>query len=155
MFFSGTIMPAKTACLQAAIAFTLISACSAPSCAERYRGTVTQVVDGDTLVVRSLEQHISVQLEGIDAPDTGEPYAKRSAQSLAQLCVQRSAEILGTGSDEYGRVLGTVECNGINVNEMQLQRGFARLDATANTPPSWQALQDEARRAHRGLWSGN
>jgi micrococcal nuclease len=148
-------MPARTWRRAGAVAYILLIAYAGPSCAERYRGTVTQVVDGDTLIVRSLEQHISVQLEGIDAPDTGEPYAKRSAQSLAQLCVQRSAEILGTGSDEYGRVLGTVECDGINVNEMQLQRGFARLDATAHTPRSWQALQDKVQRAHRGIWSGN
>jgi len=148
-------MPANTACRQAAIAFILLTAYAAPSGAERYHGIVTQVVDGDTLIVRSLEQHISVQLEGIDAPDPGEPYAKRSAESLAQLCVQRTAEIVSTRSDEYGRVLGTVQCHGINANEAQLQRGFAILDATSDTPPSWHALQREAQHARRGLWSGN
>ena len=146
-------MPAKTACLRAAIAIPLIAVCAALASAERYHGTVTQVVDGDTLIVRSLDQHISVQLEGIDAPDTGEPYAKAAAESLAQLCVQRNADVSSDGSDEYGRVLGTVRCNGINVNEAQLQRGYAVVQPVANTPSSWQALQGEAQRAHRGLWS--
>ena len=55
------------------------------------------------------------------------------------------------GSDEYGRVPGTVQCNGINVDEAQLQRGLGILRATPHTPPSWHALQREAQAARRGL----
>lgn len=137
----------------AAIVLAVLVAPAGPAWAEKFTGMVTRVIDGDTLIVRYLEQHVSVQLEGVDAPDRGEPYARRSAQSLARLCSQRAARVESEGSDAFGRVLGEVMCNGVNVNEEQLRQGMARLAAPSGSRPGWRRLQLEARSAKRGIWS--
>ena len=138
-----------TPCTFALVALLALPAASA----ERYSGVVTRVVDGHTLILRYLQQHISVQLDDIDAPEAGEPYARRSAQSLAQLCGRRRVTVTVNGSDDYGRVVGEVQCNGINANEEQLRRGMATVEPDAGRP-AWLRLQHEAQVTHRGLWSG-
>ena len=137
----------------AALVLAVLVAQAGPASAEKFTGMVTRVIDGDTLIVRYLEQHVSVQLEGVDAPERGEPYARRSAASLARLCSQRPARVESERSDPFGRVLGEVMCNGVNVNEEQLRLGMGRLDAPSESRADWRKLQREARSAKRGIWS--
>lgn len=137
----------------AALVLAALVAQAGPASAEKFTGVVTRVIDGDTLIVRYLEQHVSVQLEGVDAPERGEPYARRSAASLARLCSHRPARVESERSDPFGRVLGEVMCNGVNVNEEQLRQGMGRLDASSESRADWRKLQREARSARRGIWS--
>ena len=132
--------------------FVLLFACSSATAAEKFTGVVTRVVDGDTLVVEYLQQHISVQLEGIDAPEAGEPYGRSATQSLAKLCNRQTARVESDRADAWGRVLGEVWCNGVNVNAAQLRRGMGRLETPQQAPREWRALQRDARKARRGLW---
>lgn len=138
----------------AVIALVLLISGAAHAASEKYEGVVTRVIDGDTLILRYVEHHVSVQLEGVDAPEPGEPYARRAAESLARLCHRQPAIVHAEGADAYGRVLGEVICNGVNVNQEQLRRGMGRLETPADAPPAWRKLQRDARSAGRGLWAG-
>jgi micrococcal nuclease len=56
----------------------------APSAAlADFTGRVVKVIDGDTLTVLVNKKQIRVRLDGIDAPERGQAFYKRSRQSLA------------------------------------------------------------------------
>jgi endonuclease YncB( thermonuclease family) len=135
----------------ACAALCLVGACAS---AESYRGIVTTVVDGDTLIVEYVGQHISVRLWGIDAPKRSERLGTEAANSLAQFCLKKYATVNTTGEDAYGRMLGVVTCGSVNVNEAQARRGLARV--TVNQGLDAQPLRTAeraARKRERGLWS--
>ena len=49
-------------------------------------GQVVGVPDGDTLTLRVDGGNLRVRLDGIDAPELGQPYGKSARRSLAQIC---------------------------------------------------------------------
>ena len=54
--------------------------------ADNLTGKVVKITDGDTLVVldASRQQH-KIRLAGIDAPETNQPFGKRSKEALSAL----------------------------------------------------------------------
>src|SRR5687767_14175025 len=90
-----------------------------------FTGQVVKVSDGDTLTVLVAKQQIRVRLESIDAPESKQPFGRRSQQSLAGLCVAKTASVKDTGKDRYGRTIGWVVCDGVDANSEQVRRGMA------------------------------
>jgi endonuclease YncB( thermonuclease family) len=126
---------------------------SAPAAADEVRGEVVGIADGDTLTLLAAHRRLRVRLAQIDAPEKGQPYARRSRQSLAQLCFEKAATLSPTGTDRYGRMLATVSCGGINANREQVRRGLAWVYARYARPDSpLYAEERDARAHHRGLW---
>ncbi len=126
--------------------------------------TVRRVVDGDTLVVEGGQR---VRLIGVDTPETKDPrrgvqcYGKEAANHTGRL-IRPSTEVRLVHdverSDRYGRVLAYVYrvADGLFVNAALLRDGYAQV---ATFPPNVAhvdellALQREARKAGRGVWS--
>ncbi|WP_294319678.1 thermonuclease family protein [uncultured Sphingomonas sp.] len=87
-------------------------------------------IDGDTL--RCGKERI--RLLGIDAPEMpghcrrgrkcveGDPYASKA--SLASM-IEGSAQIERRGRDRYGRTLGKVRVNGVDLSKAQVSFGMA------------------------------
>ena len=92
-----------------------------------FAGRVMKVADGDTLTVLINKKQVRVRLDSIDAPESKQAFGKRSQQSLAQMCAAKTAIVVSTGKDRYGRTLGWVLCDG----SLGLQR--------ASEPPQLQA----------------
>lgn len=118
------------------------------------RGRVVSVHDGDTLTVLVERRQVKVRLTDIDAPELKQPFGTRSRQSLAELCFGKDATLNVRGRDRYQRTLATVTCAGTDANAEQVRRGYAwtyTRYARADSPLI--AIESEARRAHRGLWS--
>jgi endonuclease YncB( thermonuclease family) len=133
----------------------LVLAClAAPSAwAETYSGKVVRISDGDTLTLLVDRKQIKVRLTEIDAPESHQAFGQRSRQSLADLCAAQPATVRSSGKDKYGRVLGRVECKGMDANTEQVRRGMAWVYDRYVTDRSLYALQNEARAAHTGLWA--
>jgi endonuclease YncB( thermonuclease family) len=115
---------------------------------------VVSVHDGDTLTVLIERRQLKVRLTDIDAPELRQPFGARSKQSLSDLCFGKIAAIDVRGHDRYKRALAQVTCEGRDANAEQVRRGFAwtyTRYAPADSP--LYAMQNEARSAHRGLWS--
>jgi micrococcal nuclease len=89
------------------------------------KGRVVRITDGDTLTVRVDGSEVPVHLDGIDAPELGQPYGRSARRSLAELCRGKDATVVERGKDAAGRVLGSVRCGEIDVNTEQVRRGFA------------------------------
>src|SRR3954470_21671056 len=121
--------------------------------AETYTGKVVRISDGDTLTLLVDRKQIKVRLTEIDAPESHQAFGQRSRQSLADMCAAQPAIVRSSGKDKYGRVLGRVECKGMDANSEQVRRGMAWVYDRYVTDRSLYALQSEARTAQLGLWA--
>jgi endonuclease YncB( thermonuclease family) len=134
----------------AALAIALsIVACAAHA----FAGKVIGVSDGDTLTVLDRQQPVRVRLAGIDAPETGQPFARRAKTSLSELAFGKVALVDAHGRDVYGRVLGRVRVGSVDLSAEQVRRGYAWVFRRFTRDPELIALEDDARAARRGLWA--
>lgn len=119
--------------------------------------TITSVHDGDSMRVRCPgdRRTTPVRMEQIDAPELEQAHGTRSRDYLRKLCrVGATATIHTRGRDQYGRLLGNVYCDGKSVNEEMVASGSAWIYDRHVEDRSLYRLQDKARAAKRGLWSG-
>jgi len=136
-----------------ALAFAVVAAlAAAPSLAE-FTGRVVSVADGDTLTVRDGARDVHVRLWGIDAPERGQPWSKRSREALAARVLRRDVTVEGRGKDSYGRVLARVRIDGVDMAEAQVRDGWAWVFRRYTDDAALMALEAEARAARRGLWA--
>ena len=96
-------------------------------------GTVTSVVDGDSLWVTPAAggKPIEVRLAGIDAPEICQEGGAEAKAYLAELVLKQTVRlVVGTGRgsgdhDLHGRTLGTVWKDDIDVNRRMVEEGQA------------------------------
>jgi micrococcal nuclease len=95
------------------------------------QGTVTSVVDGDSLWVTpdGGGKAIEVRLAGIDAPEICQAHGPEARQFLVELVLKRPVRLVvargGTAHDRYGRTLGTVFRSDGEVNRRMVEEGHA------------------------------
>ena len=129
--------------------------CLAGNAQADFTGKVVKVIDGDTVDVLNGGRAHRVRLAGVDAPESGQPFGQRSKQNLLNLTAQKQTEVITDTTDRYGRWLGTVIVNGINVNAEQVKAGMAwayRYHGKA-VDSSALSLEQQAREMKLGLWS--
>jgi endonuclease YncB( thermonuclease family) len=83
--------------------------------AEEMVGEVTSVDDGDTIIVNGRE----IRLAGIDAPEKGTERGQAAKRYLENMVLGKTVTVKidkYQGIEFYGRVLGVVFLNGVNVN---------------------------------------
>jgi micrococcal nuclease len=126
----------------------------------REQGTVTRVIDGDTIEVQIGGQKYRVRYIGMDTPeDTSQveyfgPEATRYNQDLVGgknvVMIKDVSE-----TDQYGRLLRYVIAGGVFVNYQMARQGYA---SAATFPPdvacsaAFVAAERQARAAGLGLW---
>jgi micrococcal nuclease len=90
-------------------------------------GPITYVVDGDTLDVNG----IRIRLALVDTPEIGETGYESAKNFVKDLCLGNDAEVDiddgKRGGDRYGREIGVVYCNGVNVNSELIEKQYARI----------------------------
>lgn len=131
----------------------------------RIRVTDYHVLDGDTVSVKILGRVESIRLIPIDAPEKGQPFLRSkgdagaySKDCLKELLGQRELTLIWGGRDLYGRVLGSLETEGVNISERMIQRGCAVLYlysrfSSKNEKRKWLGIQRRAQREKAGVWS--
>ena len=122
-------------------------------------GRVVGVADGDTITVLDTDQiQHKIRLAGIDAPEKGQPFGKRSKESLSELVFDKQVTVDTGKRDRYGREVGKVLVNGQDVNLVQVDRGMAwfyrfyKLEQSADDRKLYDAAEAVARAEKRGLW---
>lgn len=118
-------------------------------------GTVSAVTDGDTITVSPVPAvSIRVRLYGIDAPDSGQPFAERAKEELSSLVLGKSVSVMVEERDRYGRTLGVVSLGTMVVNVEMIRRGFAWwYRSQAPELGSYGRAETQAHNAKRGLWA--
>jgi endonuclease YncB( thermonuclease family) len=127
--------------------------------AETLSGQVISVADGDTVTVRDAAQQVhKIRLAGIDAPESRQPYGQRARQSLSEMVAGQWVEVDYDKADRYGRLVGKVQVDGVDVNLEQLRRGLAwhyKRYEEEQSPEDRQVYAQAERRAqaeYLGLW---
>src|SRR5262245_45884191 len=83
--------------------FTLALFLASHAAAEILSGRVVGISDGDTLTVVVKERQVKVRINGIDAPEKGQPFAEQSKQNLARMAFQKDARLECHKKDQYRR----------------------------------------------------
>jgi micrococcal nuclease len=137
--------------------------------AQCFSGTVTQIIDGDTIKVDGK----SIRFALASAPELDEIGGIESKQFVEILCPVGSIATVDEDDRQtqgsYGRILGVVYCNGVNLNEMIIKTGYGYVTSNfCNTSEfatqSWaedecsknsvsEFLDNGCRRTHPYLWS--
>ncbi len=115
--------------------------------AETLEGKVISVTDGDTITVMQMQDRVYsgwiIRLTGIDAPEKGQPFGNVARQYLAGIVFQQTVTVEWEKRDRYGRTLGKVLMDGVDVNLEMIRTGHAWVYLSA---------ERDARTERRGLW---
>lgn len=90
-------------------------------------GRVTYIVDGDTLDVND----VRIRLALVDTPERGEIGYQTAKTFTKDVCLGEQAEVDidngQRGGDAYGREIGVVYCDGVNINSELLDKDLASI----------------------------
>ncbi len=146
-------------------AFTVRSSGTAPAVVPAapdfvISGTVTRVIDGDTIDVRLGSGPEKVRLYGIDAPEARAPYGREATRALRELLAAGAVKLRPVSDDPYDpydRMIAVVYADGVNVNEALVAGGlawaFRRYLGQFDGDERYCELEAEARAARTALWS--
>jgi micrococcal nuclease len=148
--------------LKISVASTLFAAlpilgCGGSPCGAT-EGKVTRILDGDTV---ELEDGRKIRYLLVDTPETsdGDCFAQEAKQFNSDLVLDKTITIDYDVecTDMFDRTLAYVSVDGQEINSLMIQRGYA---CVLHIPPNgesradeFRALQLDAERANRGLWS--
>lgn len=117
--------------------------------AEEIIGQVTHVRDADTIELGDR----TVRLQGIDAPESDQPYGRKATRAMRRKVLDERVRVETHGRGNYGRIIGTVWLEGLNVNGWLVSRGYAWVYDKYNEDPRLPELEEIAWEESRGLWS--
>lgn len=126
----------------------------ARSASESIEGTVSRVVDGDTLEFRPAEASralIAVRLRGIDAPERCQAWGRQATAALKAEAEGRTLRLQVQGQDEYRRTLGTLRRDGLDLNRRLVEQGHAWAWRDAHGRSPYLQAEERARAARAGL----
>lgn len=157
---SWTIAHAPARALTLALAAVIVAGAGvAAQTPGELRGRVVSVTDGDTITVLDADkQQHRIRLNGIDAPETGQPFAAVARTHLSTLVFGKDVTVVGRKIDRYDRLVGTVIVGTTNANLEQLRAGLAWYyreydgDVAPENRPLYVSAESEAMAAQRGLW---
>lgn len=124
-----------------------------PKVVEELSGKVVSVTDGDTIKVLIGKETVTVRLEGIDAPESGQSFGKKAKEALAGLVAGKTVTVKKTGTDKYKRTLGIVIVGDVDASAKLLEDGWAWHFKKYNDEERLAKLEEAARKARRGLWA--
>lgn len=139
----------------------LISAASVPTGPARaapaepvvYTATVTRVVDGDTVRVRTASGRRNLRLAQIDAPERAQPHGPEATRALARMVAGRSVRVEVVTTDRYGREVVELYADGTHVNRALVRQGHAWVYHRYAVDDTLADLEAAARSERAGLWA--
>jgi micrococcal nuclease len=119
-------------------------------------GRCVGVHDGDSMTILidtpDGKRQAKIRLDGIDAPELGQPFSRVSRDGLAKMVFERECAVESRGPDKYGRTVGRVSVDGADVNAAMLDSGLAWHYKKYDSLPEMAAREQAAKRANAGLW---
>ncbi len=138
------------------------SAQPAPERAFTYRGTVSYVVDGDTIAVRLANgRRERVRLIGIDTPERGACLAAQATAQARRLAHGKRVVLRGDATqdtrDRYGRLLAYAWVGGRDLGYQQVAAGLAQVyvyDRPFQRLSSYRRAEQIGRGRPQNVWRG-
>jgi endonuclease YncB( thermonuclease family) len=121
--------------------------------AESYKAKVVRITDGDTItVIRNNKQQVKIRLAGIDCPERRQPWGTRAKQAATELVANKIVTIKVLDVDRYGRTVGQVFVDSVNVNRELVLAGHCWAYTKYVRDSVLFSHQNAAQKAKRGLW---
>jgi endonuclease YncB( thermonuclease family) len=140
----------------AVVASLIWTGVSAPVAAQTtsFVARVVSVADGDTIKVRDARSgDLTVRVEGIDCPETGQPFGGVARRFTRVAVFDQVVTIRPVTRDRYGRIVARVIHDGKDLSVELLTNGLAWHFTEFSHDQLLAAAEREARVAKRGLWS--
>lgn len=133
--------------------FALLLAAGCAQSADTLQGKVVSIADGDTItLLDSSNKQIKVRLAEIDTPEKGQPYGNRAKQALSGMVFQKQVSVIVQDTDRYGRTVGRVYVDNLDVNAELVRTGAAWVYRQYLKDESLLNLEAEAQQSRRGIW---
>lgn len=114
--------------------------------------TVTRVTDGDTMTVVYYKLPMTIRLADIDVPEMKQDFGKAAKSYAKMIALGKDAQFRLVNKDRYGRYIGVLTIDGVNINKYLIQKGYAWWYDAYSDDISYKILQEEAKRKKLGLW---
>jgi micrococcal nuclease len=90
-----------------------------------WEGTVTRVLDGDSIRIRLGNELVTIRLYGIDSPEYGQAFWREAKEATTTLLLGKKVMVEPLETDRFGRVVALVQVRGILANSELVRRGLA------------------------------
>lgn len=116
-------------------------------------GRVVGVTDGDTVKMLCDGVETKVRLDQIDAPERNQAFGKKSKNALSDLVFDRTVRVETSGTDRYGRTLGTLWIGETDANREMVRLGYAWAYRKYLRDDALLDVEASAKSARRRLWA--
>lgn len=152
----GRAIYLAVAAVVSAVAAISIPMCPLADSVGRPLWRVETVHDGDTITCLDERGQLRrIRLQGIDAPENGQPYGDAARRALAAKLKGGAVRVEGVAIDQYQRLLGTLWIDDRNLNQELVTEGLAWVFGGFAPEENLVAAETSARAARRGLWGGS
>lgn len=122
--------------------------------ADRLKGKVVKVQDGDTVTVLVGRTQHKIRLQGIDCPEKAQPYGNVATKFTSDSVFGKTVTVKWDEKDRYGRILGDVIYDGKKSLSRELVKaGLAWHYKQYSDDPILAALEIKASAEGKGLWA--
>lgn len=117
-------------------------------------GKVVSVSDGDTITIldSSKTQH-KIRFEHIDAPEKKQAFGQKSKQFVSKYIFGKTVKVKTASKDRYGRIIGTVFLDEVNINLELVKAGLAWHYKKYSKDKIFAIAEAIAIKKKAGLWS--
>jgi len=138
-----------------AFLFVLLASASALAAAP-FPAKVVHIADGDTITVLRGREQIKIRLNGIDCPESRQPWGRKAKRFTADLVGMKTVQVQPIDKDRYGRLVAVVslpetgQVLGLELVRAGLAWWYRRY---APKDQDLREAEERAKAARKGLWA--
>ena len=121
--------------------------------AEDLTGKVVSIADGDTVTMLTDNKQTKIRLAEIDTPEKNQPYGMKAKKALSNLIFSKNVQVEVVTIDRYGRTVGKIFLDGLNINKEMVKAGHAWVYIQYAKDKTLFALEKNAKENQLGLWA--
>ncbi len=122
-----------------------------------YLGTVTRVIDGDSVIVKGNDTFNKIRLRYIDAPELSQSYGMQSKKFLQNQLLDKLVLVYTEYNDRFGRQLADIyihnDKESIYINAKMIKSGNAWVYKKYRSNSYLINLENHAKMNNIGIWS--
>jgi len=129
--------------------------CFGVQAAESWTGWVSWVMDGDTvlLVREGAHEPVKLRIDGIDAPETCQPGGAEARDAMIRLALRKPVQVLDHGQDSYGRQIGRLSVDGVDLGAEMVRSGMAWAYRFRTGKGPYASFQRQAEKQKKGIFA--